>query len=96
MTLRDCHFCQLKFLKYFDYRYYLLSIYTSQQQFYLNCAYCKFLFNLIMSFKIGLKKNNKLTKKPVNRFLQDGASACIQSLQTSIIIELCQTPENGL
>ena len=31
------------------------------------------------------KKNNKQTKKPVNCFLQDDASAGIQSLQTSIV-----------
>ena len=37
------------------------------------------------------KKNNKQTKKPVNCFLQDDASAGIQSLQTSIEIKLCQT-----
>ena len=30
------------------------------------------------------KENNKWTKKPVNHFLQDGASAGIRSLQTSI------------
>ena len=36
------------------------------------------------------KKNNKQTKKPVNCFLQDDASAGIQSLQTSIEIKLCQ------
>ena len=36
------------------------------------------------------KKNNKQTKKPVNRFLQDDASAGIRSLQTSIEIKLCQ------
>ena len=38
------------------------------------------------------KKSNKLTKKPVNCFLQDDASAGIQSLQTSIEIKLCQNP----
>ena len=32
------------------------------------------------------KRNNQRTKKPVNRFLQDGASAGIGSLQTSILI----------
>ena len=41
------------------------------------------------------KRNNQRTKKPVNRFLQDGASAGIQSLQTSIVVKLCQTPWNG-
>ena len=35
------------------------------------------------------RKNNKRPKKPVNRFLQDGVSAGIQSLQTSIVIILC-------
>ena len=30
------------------------------------------------------KRSNKQTKKPINRFLQDGASAGIRSLQTSI------------
>ena len=42
------------------------------------------------------KKNNKQTKKPVNRFLQDDASAGIRSLQTSTEIKLCQNPWNGL
>ena len=42
------------------------------------------------------KQNNKWTKKPVNRFLQDGASASIWSLQTSIVMKLCQTPGDGL
>ena len=42
-----------------------------------------------------LKRNNQRTKKPVNRFLQDGASAGIRSLQTSTVIKLCQTLENG-
>ena len=35
-------------------------------------------------------------KKPVNRFLQDGASAGIRSLQTSSVAKLRQTPWNGL
>ena len=34
------------------------------------------------------KKSNKQTKKPINRFLQDGTSAGIRSLQTSIEIKL--------
>ena len=34
------------------------------------------------------KKHNKQTNKPINRFLQDDASAGIQSLQTSIEIKL--------
>ena len=34
------------------------------------------------------QKNNKQTKKPFNCFLQDGASASIGSLQTSIEIKL--------
>ena len=38
------------------------------------------------------KKNNKQTKEPVNCFLQDHASAGIQSLQTSIETKLCQKP----
>ena len=42
------------------------------------------------------KKNNERIKKPVNRFLQDGGSAGTRSLHTSIVIKLCQTPENGL
>ena len=41
-------------------------------------------------------KNNNKTEKPVNRFLQDGASAGIWFLQTSIVIKLCQTLWNGL
>ena len=39
---------------------------------------------------LTFKKNNKQTKKPVNRFLQDDASAGLRSLQTSIEIKLCQ------
>ena len=35
--------------------------------------------------------NIKHEKKPVNRFLQDGASAGIRSLQVTIEIKLCQT-----
>ena len=42
------------------------------------------------------KKNNKQTKKPVNCFLQDDASAGIQSLQTSIEIKLYQNRSDGL
>ena len=42
------------------------------------------------------QKNNKQTEKPVNCFLQDDASAGIQSLQTSIEVKLCQNPWNGL
>ena len=45
---------------------------------------------------LTFKKNNKQTKKPVNRFLQDDASAGIRSLQTSIEIKLFQNPWNGL
>ena len=41
------------------------------------------------------KKNNKQTKKPVNRFLQDDASAGIRSLQTSIEIKLPKTMERA-
>ena len=37
------------------------------------------------------KKNKKQTKRPVNCFLQDDASAGIQSLQTSIEIKLPKT-----
>ena len=40
------------------------------------------------------KKNNKQIKKPVNRFLQDDASAVLWSLQTSIEIKLCQSRWN--
>ena len=39
------------------------------------------------------KKNNKPTKKPVNRFLQDGASAGIRSVQTSTEIKLPKSME---
>ena len=46
------------------------------------------------------KKNNKQTKKPINRFLQDDVSAGILSLQTSIEIKFCLSMEwtlvNGL
>ena len=33
---------------------------------------------------LSFKQNNKPTKKPVNRFLQDDANAGIRSLQTSV------------
>ena len=45
---------------------------------------------------LTFKKNNKHTKKPVNRFLQDDASAGLRSLQTSIEIKLCQNPSDRL
>ena len=39
------------------------------------------------------KKNNKQTKKPVNRFLQDDTGVGIQSLQTSIGTDfICRMP----
>ena len=38
------------------------------------------------------EKSNKQTKKPVNRFLQDDASAGIRSIE----IKLCQSPLNGI
>ena len=41
---------------------------------------------------LTFRKNNKQTKKPVNRFLQDDASAGIRSLQASIEIKLCPKP----
>ena len=46
--------------------------------------------------RLTFKKNNKQTKKPVNRFLQDDASAGLRSLQTSIEIKLCQNPSDRL
>ena len=45
---------------------------------------------------LTVKKNNKQTQKPINRFLQDDVSAGIRSLQTSIEIKLYQNPWNGL
>ena len=42
------------------------------------------------------KKNNKHTKKPVNCFLQDDASAGIQSLQTSIETKLPKPMERTM
>ena len=42
------------------------------------------------------KKNNKQRKKPVNCFLQDDASASIQSLQTSIEIKLQKPMERTI
>ena len=42
------------------------------------------------------KKNNERTEKPVNCFLQDGASVSMRSLQTSIVTKLCQMAWNGL
>ena len=42
------------------------------------------------------KKNNKQTKKPVNRFLQDAASAGIRSLQTSIVIKIKSAKRQGI
>ena len=47
-------------------------------------------------FYFQADKAAKQTKKPVNRFLQDDASAGIRSLQTSIEIKLCQSLWNGL
>ena len=38
------------------------------------------------------KKNNKQTKKPINCFLRDDASAGIQSLQTSTEIKTLPKP----
>ena len=55
------------------------------------------ILSLSVKFKIQIqlmcftfKKSNKQTKKPVNRFWQDDASAGIRSLQTSIEIKVCQ------
>ena len=45
---------------------------------------------------LTFKKNNKQTKKYVNHFLQDDASAGLRSLQTSIEIKLCQNPSDRL
>ena len=42
------------------------------------------------------KKNNKQTKKLVNRFLQDNASVGIRSPQTSIEIKLPKSMERTL
>ena len=42
------------------------------------------------------KKNNKQTKKPVNCFLQNRASAGIWSLWTPIVTKLCQNPGDRL
>ena len=44
------------------------------------------------------KKNNKRTKKPVNCFLQDGASVGMGSLQTSLpnAMEWTLVNENGI
>ena len=42
------------------------------------------------------KKSNKQTKKPVNCFLQDDASAGIESLQTSIEIKLLKPMERTI
>ena len=45
---------------------------------------------------VAFEKNDKGTKKPMNRFLQDGTSAGIRSLQTSVVLKLCQMPGNRL
>ena len=45
---------------------------------------------------LTFKKNNKQAKKPVNRFLQDDASAGIWSLQTSIEITLPKPMERTI
>ena len=107
ISISHCYFYQLN-LKKFDYRLilsvnylYKVLIKLSLNNNFVSISYSKFLFNSIMSFKISLicfifKKSNKSTKKSVNRFLQDGARAGIRSLQTSIVIKLCQTPGNGL
>ena len=50
--------------------------------------------NLIDVFYFS--ENNKRTMRIVDRFLQDGASADIQSLRISTVIKLCQTSGNGL
>ena len=42
------------------------------------------------------KENNKQTRKPVNRVLQDDASASIRSLQTSTEIKLLKYMERTL
>ena len=42
------------------------------------------------------QENSKQTKKPVNCFLQDDASAGIQSLQTSIEIKLPEPIERTI
>ena len=45
---------------------------------------------------LTFKKNNKQTKKPVNRFLRGDASAGIRSLQTSIEIKLPKSMERTI
>ena len=37
----------------------------------------------------NFEKNNKRTKKPFNRFLQDGASTGIRSLHIPVVIKFC-------
>ena len=44
---------------------------------------------------LTFKESNEWRKKPVNPFSQDGTSAGMRSLQTSII-KLCQMQGNGL
>ena len=66
-----------------DCHLFILASNNSSYNF-ISTSYRKFLFNLITSLKILLmcftfKKNNKRTKKPVNRFLQNGAGAVIRS-----------------
>ena len=52
--LKGLLFLLIKFFKNFDYRYHLLIIYTSQQQFYLHHSYHNCLLKLFTSFKIQL------------------------------------------
>ena len=97
-TSRHRYFYSLEFFKNFDYCYHLLTIYT---EFQINTVRINSRYSIqsrpsvmsLMSFTF--KKNNELTRKPVNCFLQDGASARMRSLQTSIVIKLCQTLWNG-
>ena len=63
-------------------QYHLVPIANNN---FISTSYGKFLF-----------KSNKQTKKPVNCFLHDDASASIQSLQTAIEIKLPKPMERTI
>ena len=79
-------------------QYHLVRIASNN---FISISYCKFLFNLITSFKINwyvllLRKTISRQRNPLIVFLQDDARAGIQSLQTSIEIKLCQNSGDRL
>ena len=98
-TSKDCYFYQLKFFKNFNYRYYLLTIYTGQQQFISIAVTASFNSSLITT--CPSKFNRYVLRKIINRqksnnhflIFQDGANAGFWSLQTAIVIKLSKARE---